>query len=108
MSDLASGCWRFERKMMSTTAKQETPDSFLIDANNWFHAGWLAGVLGLPQRVFNDVNRPVRDVDCDAWHEGYNVAIDTRYVFTDIVTRMRELGQLTVKSGQWLKDSSND
>jgi hypothetical protein len=50
------------------------PGVITLTPNNWFHEGWLFGVLGMPERKFNNPDRPVRDVDIDSWREGYAMA----------------------------------
>lgn len=53
------------------------PPGVTLKGGNWFHDGWLFGLLGLDPRPFDDYDNPVRDADIDAWHEGYDMARET-------------------------------
>lgn len=76
--------------------RQKTPFSVTIQADNWFHLGWLDAVLGSPMRTFDDPDKPVLDEDCEAYDDGFEMADDAGFDITDIVTRMRKLNQLSV------------
>lgn len=74
------------------------PDPIVIEGSNFFHAGWIAGVLGQPEREFDDINNPTANEDCDAWREGWKMATETNFSITDVVARMCFLRQLTIRS----------
>lgn len=75
----------------------ETPPGIIITTNNWFHEGWLFGILGLPERKFIDPDRLVRDIDIDSWRCGYEMAKETPSLLKGTFIKMIELGQINVK-----------
>lgn len=75
------------------------PPPVTIQANNWFHAGWLDAALGQPRRKFESPDHPVRDDDIDAYVDGYDTGKKTGFDFTRTVARMAELGQLKLTVG---------
>ena len=44
---------------------------------NWFHQGWIEAVFNLPQRNWDNPDNPVRDIDIEAYEEGYNMCMET-------------------------------
>lgn len=50
------------------------PGVITLTPRNFFHEGWLWGLLGMPPRAFTSVDHPVRDVDINAWRDGYGTA----------------------------------
>ena len=73
-----------------------SPPGIIITGNNWFHDGWLFGILGLPKRTFDSPDAPVRDIDIDAWEDGYQMAVETRAPMTNVFRSMQEAGQLII------------
>jgi hypothetical protein len=74
-----------------------TPFAVTIQANNWFHLGWLDAVLGSEMQAFDSPDDLVRDEDCEAYSDGFEVGVETKYDLTDVIKKMRELKQFVVR-----------
>lgn len=73
-----------------------TPFAVTIQADNWFHLGWLDAVLGSERQAFDSPDDLVRDEDCEAYGDGFEMGVDTRFDLTDVIKKMREFKQLVV------------
>lgn len=76
------------------------PTGLVVRGNNWFHDGWISGLLGLPPRDFlkeGDHDHLIRDIDIDSWKLGYETAIESWLEATDVCRRMLAAGQIIVE-----------
>lgn len=80
----------------------KTPPSVTITCNNWFHEGWLYGLLGLEPPAFNNPGNPMSDLDIESFEIGYSTARETDLIvhISSVINRMNQLGQLTVKENK--------
>jgi hypothetical protein len=64
--------------------------SYAVKANNEFHAGWVACLLGEPRK---------KGASCEAWGEGWDMASESLDpLLLAAIKGMRKLGQLIVKT----------
>lgn len=75
---------------------RSTPTGIRIIGENWFHDGWISGILGLPPREFFDADNPVLDVDIDSWREGYAMGMETQNDLRPVFQKMLTMKQLTI------------
>jgi hypothetical protein len=73
------------------------PIGVTLTGDNWFHTGWIRGILGLPKAEFYDEDDPILDIDIDAFDEGYDMGCETPNDLRLIFKQMIERKQILVK-----------
>lgn len=72
------------------------PPGIQIIGSNWFHDGWISGILGLPQLEDVHPENPIPQNDIEAWNEGYDMAVETHSDLRATFSKMVETGQIIV------------
>lgn len=88
---------------MAETPVQTVPNGVVIRGDNWFHQGWLEGLLGLPTRSWDQMSPLVRDADIDAYTDGYDMAVAThKFEPThSTLTELRVQGRVLTSFQEW-------
>src|SRR5688572_20319367 len=70
-----------------------------IVTDNYFHLGWMDSVLGSDRR-FDDkrlvINYKLTKNDIESYNEGYQMSVECNFELTDIIRKMRKLGQILI------------
>ena len=75
---------------MVDTPVREVPDALVIRANNFFHAGWIAGVLGLPENDFDEQDMLIRELERESWQLGWKTARESNPIHIGIFIKMSD------------------
>jgi hypothetical protein len=68
------------------------PQPVKIVGDNWFHTGWISGILGLPKPELS-----ISDLmTAETFNEGYRMGVDTPNDLRSLFQEMLERGQIKV------------